>query len=212
MRGGGPERALIALPPRHLVLQVAVDVRSPEAGVFKQLHAQLQSTVAVGAPLLTIDAGATASASSAAPAAAPAAAAAPAPAPAPVPAPAPAAAQPATAAASHSSSSQSSRKPSIHFRHGKRDVIDAEMRSSTAAASAAAHSAGSAASVSAGDYEASLAAAFPSKATRDALSLPPMYGRPLLSSEEMYSITSGGAYDRVESADAGKGAKGKKAK
>lgn len=61
-----------------------------------------------------------------------------------------------------------------------------------------------------GDYLAALDAAFPSKATRDALSLPPMYGRPLMSTAEMYAIESGGAYTAVEAPPAGKDKKAKK--
>ena len=79
--------------------KVAVEVRSPSAGVLEEQLAKVQDTVAVGAPLVKLKPGAApAAAAAAAPAPAPAPkaeAAAPAPAPkAAAPAPAPAAAAP----------------------------------------------------------------------------------------------------------------------
>jgi pyruvate/2-oxoglutarate dehydrogenase complex dihydrolipoamide acyltransferase (E2) component len=185
-------------------------VRSPEAGVIKSFHANAQDTVKVGAPLFTLDSGATGKSGGSAPAATPKAAPAPAAA-APAPAPAPAAAAPAPAAAPKAApapASSGARVPSIHFRHGNRRAID-EQTSLYSAGSAAA---GSSAPAHAGSYLAALDAAFPSKATRSILELPPMFGRPALDVAEGFWIESGGAYGAPPPPPADKkgGAKGGK--
>jgi pyruvate dehydrogenase E2 component (dihydrolipoamide acetyltransferase) len=155
---------------------VAVDVRSPETGVLTALHAAVGDTVAVGAPLFTIDVGATAAAGGGAAAPAPAAAAA-----AAVPAAPPRAPQPPPPPPQQQQ--QHARKPSIAFRHGVRPVAPA----------AAGHSAGSAAPSS--DYAAELAAQYPSKpGAKPELSVPPSFGRPPIGAEEAFLIDSGGAY------------------
>jgi len=159
--------------------KVAVDVRSPEAGVLTALHASVNDTVAVGAPLFSIDVGATAaggSGAAAAPAAAAAAAAPPPPAPAAAAAPPPAAAAPAPA-------QPHARKPSIAFRHGVRPAAPA-----AAGSAAAAHAADS-------DYAGALAAQYPSKpGAKPELSVPPSFGRPPIGADEAFLIDSGGAY------------------
>lgn len=173
-------------------LQVTVDVRAPEAGVVTAVHAKANDNVAVGAPLFSLDTEGKATVGSAAPAA-PAAAA-------PTPAAAPAQSSP-PSAQSHSVSA--SRKPSIHFKFGKRDAIDAELGMASSASPAqagAAHkpSAPQAATQPAsasfsGDWDEYVAKNFPSKAKTDYLDLPAHYRRSLPSTEaEMFVITSGG--------------------
>ena len=124
--------------------------------------------------------------------------AAPAPAPA-APAPAPAAAAVEAASATPSSGG---RVPSIRFRHGARDAINAELGLSSrpvsvAAPTAAAPAAKPAAAVApapAGSYAEQVARSFPSKANKSYLDLPPMYGRPRIGEAEARAIESGGAW------------------
>lgn len=162
--------------------KVSVDVRSPAAGTLKSYHAALNDTVAVGAPLFTLDTSG-AGASAAAPAASPST-------PAPV-APAPAAAAPVVKPAApsppsaSSSSSSSHRIPSISFRHGVRSSAPAAASSSS--------------TVATGDYLEQLSALYPSKAgAKPELSVSPSYGRPPLAidGDESFFIFSGGAYGK----------------
>jgi pyruvate/2-oxoglutarate dehydrogenase complex dihydrolipoamide acyltransferase (E2) component len=185
-------------------LQVTVDVRSPEAGVVTAVHAKANDNVAVGAALFSLDTEGKATVGSAPPAPL---AAAPAPAPAAAPASAP-------AAASHAAAS---RKPSIHFKFGKREAIDAEsglVGGAATAAVPAVHSAAaqpqSAASAATctGDWDSFVAQTFPSKASKDYLDLPSRYSRPGLTEAEMFVISSGGC-EYVPPAPP-KAAKGKK--
>ena len=178
-------RPLPCPPPSHS--QVSVDVRSPLAGVLKAFHAELQANVAVGAPLFTVDSDGTATVA-ASPSAAPASS---------TPAPAPAVpAAPAPVPASHAPA----RTPSIHFKHGARSAIDAELgfgggggaRASTAPP-AAAHTAAAASAT--GDYILDLLMRYPHKAgAQDATCFPARFGRPVLSDDEAFLISSGGAY------------------
>ena len=165
---------------------MSVDVRSPHAGVLKSYHAALNDTVAVGAPLFTLDTDATVGSSAAAPSASAAAAAAAAPAPTPVAKAAAAAAQPLTAA------HVAGRVPSIHFRHGVRDAAPAASASKGAAA-ASSSTASSASATS--DYTAMLQALYPSKkGALPELSRAPAFGRPALTPDMEHLINSGGAY------------------
>jgi len=175
--------------------QVAVDVRSPVAGVIAEVHVKVDETVKVGANLFTVstDGAAVAAAASGAAAAAPVAAA-------------PVAAAPAPAAAAGASAlapaKPHARKVSMQFRYGKRDAIaGAGAPVAAAVAAAAAGSAVARASAAApqpgssGDYNATLAALFPSKpGALDALALPPRHGRPAVSAAEAALVNSGGAY------------------
>ncbi len=157
-----------------------MDVRAPEAGVLTALHAAVNDTVAVGAPLFSIDVGAIAAGGGGAAAATPPqlaaappqlAAAPPQRAAAPPPPPPPPPAQP---------PQQHARKPSIAFRHGVRP--------------AGAPAAGSGAAPSS-DYEGALAAAYPSKpGAKPELSVPPSFGRPPIGADEAFLIDSGGAF------------------
>ena len=150
-------------------LQVTVDIRSPESGVLKEWLCEEDANVEVGSPFYVLDAGASGGAASSSPAPAPAptpapAAAPPAPSPAPTPAPAPAAAQ--------TSGSHGKRQPLIRFRHGK--------------GREQAHHGSTAPMVFEQRPEP------PSKATKTYLDIPEMYGRPVISEEEMDAILSGG--------------------
>lgn len=78
-----------------------------------------------------------------------------------------------------------SRVPSINFRFGKR-VVSAGPSTKIAATALPPQAAGS--------FEAQQAKLFPSKATKTYMTLPPMFGRPLMSDQEMRAIMSGGAY------------------
>ena len=171
--------SLPPLPP-FCPLQVSVDVRSPHAGVLKAFHAALNDTVAVGAPLFTLDtdAAAAAGASAAAPsgAAAPAASAAAPRTPPPPPPP--------SAASIPQAPAEQGRKPSIHFRYGVR-AAPLQPQPPTATSSAAV----------AGDFAAVLDALYPSKkGALPELTVSPSFGRPALSSNEEFLIFSGGAY------------------
>ena len=171
-------------------------MRAPDAGVVAAFHAALQDTVKVGASLFTLSdapGGASAAPASKAPVAAPApapsaAAAAATTTPAPLPAST-------AAAAAHAGS----RKPAIHFRHGKRENIDAEtgLYAGSGGAHAAAHIASGGGDGglwgASGSYAEALAAAFPSKATRDYFDLPARFSRPAMSVVEAAMISSGGA-------------------
>ena len=179
--------------------KVAFEVRAPEAGVIKSVSVQAGQTVEVGAPILTLDTagvatvgsssgGAAAAAVGAATGAAAAAAAGPPPAVAAPPAAVAAPPLSAAAALLHA------RVPSLHFRYGKRDVIDAQMGRSRPKGGRAAAGGLPAATAPAGSYMEQLAKAFPSKATRTYLDLPPAYGRPRVSEAEARAIESGGAY------------------
>lgn len=177
-----------------------MDVRSPDAGVLKAIHAKVQESVKVGAPLFTIDTDGkgTVSSSSSSTNVAPSPPVVPVP-PAPVPVPAPSP----VASASSSSGSHHVRTPAIHFRHGQRQVIDQQTNlygnsnHSNSSSSSLRSGAASSSSAASGNYNATLDTSFPSKATRSLLDLPPMYGRPLMSINEMYLIDSGGAYADV---------------
>jgi len=169
--------------------KVSVDVRSPEAGVLAALHAALQDTVKVGAPLFSLgDAQAAGGGGGGRGGAAPAPATAPTPAPAPalVPAPAPAPAHAAAAAPVAVASSGSLRVPSIHFRHGRRGEGPASAHGAAAPAAAAAAPAP-------GSYTELMAQLYPSTATRDYYDLPARFGRPPLSAVEAQMIDTGGA-------------------
>ncbi|RYG46317.1 hypothetical protein EON67_09690 [archaeon] len=170
-------------------LQVSFEVFAPESGVVKSVAVKVNDNVVVGAEILVIDTegveGAAApAASSAAATSAPAAPLAAAPAASPVPA--------AAAAVAH----HAGRKPSIHFRYGKRDRIAAEpaapeFRSASASAPAPAARAPAAAAA------ASIPAVPvfpPSKASKTFLDTPALFGRPPISSAEADAILSGGAY------------------
>lgn len=162
-------------------MQVAVDVRSPVSGVLQSFAAQEDEEVEVGSVLAHIDTDGEASSSSADNGKASA----------PAPAPAPAAAPKESskpAAAAQSSSSQGSvsgdnhgRRPMIQFRHGKANKSAATSASSGANTNVAATEASF-------DFD----AAFPSKADKSYLDLPPMYGRPAISAAEAEAIDMGG--------------------
>lgn len=97
-------------------------------------------------------------------------------------------APPAAAAAAASSD----RKPSIHFRHGRREGVEERAAGRHQHAGAAA-SAGTPADVSsAGDSIAYVASAFPSKATLEYSELPLRYARPAYTEAELFAIGSGG--------------------
>jgi pyruvate/2-oxoglutarate dehydrogenase complex dihydrolipoamide acyltransferase (E2) component len=169
------------------LFQVSVDVRAPEAGTLAAYHAALQETVKVGANLFTLsDSPATVTSNVTTPS--PTVTAPPkapitqptlvAP-PVSIPAPAPLA----LAQKSHSAH----RRPAIHFRHGKRESIDAE--TGLYGSNAGEHTPADTSS-----YEAELEEMFPSKAgAKNFLDLPPMFGRPLLTVVESAMITSGGS-------------------
>ncbi len=157
---------------------------------MKAFHAELQANVAVGAPLFTVDSDGTATVAASAPAAP--AASTPAPVPVVTAAPTPAAAP---APASHAPA----RTPSIHFKHGARSAIDAELgfgggARASAAPAAATHVAVAAAGVT-GDYALDLHTRYPHKAgARESTSVPARFGRPAMSEDEAFLISSGGAY------------------
>ena len=80
------------------------------------------------------------------------------------------------------------RRPAIHFRHGKRENIDAE--TGLYGSSIGGHHAPEDTS----SYEAELEKFFPSKiGAKNFLDLPPMFGRPQLTIVESAMITSGGS-------------------
>ena len=168
---------------------MSVDVRSPEAGTLKIFHAKINDNVAVGAPLFTID---TDGKSTSAPA--PAAAAPKAPAPAPM-----AAAPVPVVAAATIAPRSGARIPSIHFKHGARAVIDAALGFGAVKGQ---HSGGGGSSAAAhahvgGDYLSELAALYPSKpGAKDSFAVPAQYGRPPISEDEGFMISSGGAYGK----------------
>lgn len=143
----------------------------------------------MGAPLFTVD---TDGKSTQAPA--PAAAAPKAPAPAPI-----SAAPVSVAAAAASAPRSGVRIPSIHFKHGARAVIDAALGFGAVKGQ---HSGGEGSSAAAhvrvsGDYLSELAALYPSKpGAKDSFAVPAQYGRPPISEDEGFMISSGGAYGK----------------
>ncbi len=168
-------------------------MRSPESGVLKAYHAKLQDNVAVGAPLFTIDTDGKASSSSSSSSSS---ASSPAPLSKPAPSPAPVAIAAALL-----------RRPSIHFTHGARATIDAELGLSTSSSSSSnsssSHSGGGGSGTNAAgtpphattNYLAQLESLFPSKnGAKNAFSVPAHFGRPRISEDEGFWITSGGAY------------------
>lgn len=162
--------------------KVAVDIRSPEGGVFELFHVKLDDTISVGAPLFTINTSTNAAAAAAAPASSPA----PSPSPASSSikaAPAPAVTAPA-APNSHLHQQQHGRRvPSIAFRYGTRPP--------STSSSAASNSAAPSNAVI--GYLETLRAQFPSKSSaRDFLSAPPLFGRPAFATHESFVINSGG--------------------
>ena len=170
--------------------------------MVKSVAVQAGQNVGVGAPILVLD---TEGKAGAAPAPA-------APAPAPAPAPAATAPAPSSSVPSSSSSSSSSsgkRVPSLRFRYGARDAINAQLgldnnKSGSVAIKTAQQQqqqqspakAPAAAAAPAGSWAEQMAKAFPSKAPggRTYLDLPPMFGRPRISDAEARAIESGGAY------------------
>ena len=169
-------------------------MRSPESGVLKAYHAKLQDNVAVGAPLFTIDTDGKASSSNAS---SPAPISKPAPSPLSPTTPSPAAVPVvAIAAVAHL------RRPSIHFTHGARATIDAELGLSTSSSSnSSSHSGGGSGISAAGtpahatNYLAQLESLFPSKiGAKNSFSVPAHFGRPRISDDEGFWITSGGAF------------------
>ncbi len=140
-----------------------MDIRTPVAGVLVKQMAKKDETVNTDQPIAAIEQSATAAAST----------------PAAAPAPAKAA-----AAAASDAHSLSARRPSIHFRYGKRD----EVASPAAPAKATAASVPAAAAVTppAG------AQARPVKTVY--VDLPPIYGRlPPLTEKEALRLQLGGA-------------------
>lgn len=85
-----------------------------------------------------------------------------------------------------------SRKPSIHFRFGDRKTIDVEM------GIASSGSGSNSASEFFAPVEDSLDVLFPSKpGAVDFLSMPPMFGRPVMGELEELCIVSGGAVTEI---------------
>lgn len=163
--------------------KVVVDLKSPISGVITQQCVEADSNIEVGALVVVItpDAGSFSNAGSI-------------PNPAPVAAAAPVAATPVAQSvqSQQDASLNHHRVPSIHFRHGKRQVIDAQLGFGAAVPAATATSGGlSVPSQHAGVYN------VPPSHHIDAidpLSLPPMYGRlPPMDEDEMMLIEMGGA-------------------
>jgi pyruvate/2-oxoglutarate dehydrogenase complex dihydrolipoamide acyltransferase (E2) component len=191
-------------------MQVSVDVRSPHPGLLKAFHAALNDTVAVGAPLFTLDtdssAAATAgsgssssssnsSSASSSPGSSSSSSASAHLTPPFNPQEAASslrsvATQGISDAATITHSPQQHRKPSINFRHG--------VRAPPSAGSAAGSSSGGArpsGSAAVGDYTASLEAQHPSrKGALPELSVSPSFGRPPINGDQEFLIFSGGAY------------------
>lgn len=170
-------------------LQVTVEVRAQEAGIIAELDIKKGETVAAGQKLFVLD---TEGVGASAPAAAATAPTTTAPTQTRSPPPAPTAAPVATAPSATSSTAvaatpaaaQHGRAPSIHFRYGKRDAVNAAPRPASLAL----------AFPNDMNYLAQLAKSMPSKATKSYLDLPALYGRPAFSAKEMAAIDSGGAY------------------
>ena len=176
-------------------------MRSPESGVLKAYHAKLQDNVAVGAPLFTIDTDGKASSSGASSSSSNPASSSP---PSPTPStPTPAAAIPVPVVTAHiAHAAAAHRRPSIHFTHGARATIDAELGQSSSTSNANSITGSSSSSSSsggsgtnAGNYLAQLESLFPSKiGAKNEFSVPPHFGRPRISDDEGFWITSGGAF------------------
>jgi pyruvate/2-oxoglutarate dehydrogenase complex dihydrolipoamide acyltransferase (E2) component len=150
--------------------KVTVDIRTPVAGVLVKQMAKKDETVNTDQPIAAIEQSATAVAST------------PAAAPAP---PKAAATAPAAAPDAHS---LSARRPSIHFRYGKREEAAAPAAPAAPANAAAAASVPAAAAVS----PSAGAQARPVKTV--SVDLPPSYGRlPPLTEKEALRLQLGGA-------------------
>jgi hypothetical protein len=110
----------------------------------------------------------------------------------------------------HAQAQAHSRTPAIHFRYGRRQQIDEQLGRSSSTTSSAAAPHGSASSpASPGLSFAAFDSMFPSKASKTYLDVPPMFGRPKLSADEGFWISSGGAFGDVPPPPP-KGAKGAK--
>ncbi len=162
-----------------------MDVRSPVSGVLKSFAAEEDQEVEVGSILAHVDTDGEVSSNTAKSEAAAADEGKQASTPETKPAPKAAQEKPPAATQSSATSSPSSsahgRRPMIQFRHGRANQ-EAAAGGAAAASTAAAPAEGSF------DYD----AAFPSKADKSYLDLPPMYGRPPISAAEAEAIDMGG--------------------
>ncbi len=147
--------------------KVTVDIRTPVAGVLVRQMAKKDETVNTDQPIAAIEQSVTAVAST------------------PAAAPAPATAVATAPAAAPDAHSLSARRPSIHFRYGKRDEAAAPAAQAMPAAAASVPAA-AAVSPSAG------AQARPVKTV--SVELPPSYGRlPPMTEKEALRLQLGGA-------------------